>query len=74
MAVVGMGLWETGLPRRDGRTPWAGYLSYQPVSRAISQGWPAGMAARIRRTFSGIQQSGNSRLGLRPQFYRGRLH
>ena len=47
MGVVGMGLWETGLPRRDGRTPWASYLTYQPVIRANSQGWPAGMAARI---------------------------
>ena len=55
MGLVGMGLWETGLPRRDGRTPWASYLSYQPVSRANSQGWPAGMAARICRTCSGAQ-------------------
>ena len=55
MGVVGMGLWETGLPGRDGRTPWASYLSYQPVSRAISQGWPADMTARIRRTCSGLQ-------------------
>ena len=61
-----MGLWETGLPRRDGRTPRATYLSYQPVSMANSQGWPAGMAAKIRRTCSGVQQRGSSRLGLRP--------
>ena len=51
----GMGLWETGLPRRDGRTPWANQLSYQPVSRANSQGWPAGMAARMCRICSGVQ-------------------
>ena len=55
MAVVGMGSWETGLPRRNGRTPWASYLSYQPVSRASSLGWPAGMTARICWTCPGVQ-------------------
>ena len=55
MGLVGMGLWETGLPRREGRTPWASQLSYQPVSTASSQGWPAGRAARICRTCSGVQ-------------------
>ena len=44
MGLVGMGLWETGFPRRNGRTPWAIQLSYQPVSRANSQGRPVGMA------------------------------
>ena len=34
MGAVGMGLYEIGLPRRDGRTPWASYLSYQPVADA----------------------------------------
>ena len=55
MGVVGMGLWETGLPRRDGRTPWASQLSHRPVSRASSQGLPAGMTARICRICSGVQ-------------------
>ena len=50
-----MGLWEITLPRGDGRTPWVSYLSYQPVSRANSQGWPAGTAARICRTCSDVQ-------------------
>ena len=45
MGLVGMGSWETGLPWRDGRTPWASYLLYQPVSTAT----------RIRRTCSGVQ-------------------
>ena len=55
MGLVGMVLWEITLPRGDGRTPWVSYLSYQPVSRAKSQSWPAGMAARIRRPFPGVQ-------------------
>ena len=38
-----MGLRETGSTWRDGRTPWASYLPYQPVSRASSSG-----AARTR--------------------------
>ena len=55
MGVVGMGLWETGSTRRDGRTPWTSQLSHRPVSRASSQGWTAGMTARICRICSGVQ-------------------
>ena len=53
--LFGMGLWETGLPRRDGRTPRATYLSYQPVSRANSQERRAGITSRVCRTCSSVQ-------------------